>query len=184
MLLAAALFPGAASAADKADFQPKPETYICPNATGGGVECFLDAVEHLYTMCRQVKSIEIIEFGYALAEEGVNGAKSEYCVDKHKLSIVRPFQAAQREANGSAMASDALKGLHELWLRALLNLKWQPPEMDEDYKERVGKAYEVFRERASFVRTALLAQIPRKKPATIPGNSTANAGATPKHGAN
>src|SRR5215212_503544 len=70
---------------------PKPETYLCPDALGGrAVDCFLNAVEHLYTMCRQVKSIEIIEFGYEKAEEGVNGAKSSYCVDKHKLSMSRP----------------------------------------------------------------------------------------------
>ena len=37
----------------------------------------LDAVRHLYTMCRHVKSIEIIELGFEKAQEGVNGAKSE-----------------------------------------------------------------------------------------------------------
>ena len=51
------------AAAQKSDAAPKPDTYLCPNATGGAVDCFLHAVEHLYTMCRQVKSIEIIEFG-------------------------------------------------------------------------------------------------------------------------
>ena len=76
----------APAAAQKGGFAPKPDTYICPNATGARrVDCFLDAVEHLYTMCRHVKSIEIIEFGYEKSEEGVNGAKSEYCVDKQKI---------------------------------------------------------------------------------------------------
>ena len=62
------------------------------------LDCYLDAVVHLYTMCRHVKSIEIIEFGYEKSQEGVNGAKSEYCVDKQKLNITRPYQAALREA--------------------------------------------------------------------------------------
>ena len=55
-----------------------------------------DAVAHLYTMCRHVKSIEIIEFGYEKSTEGINGAKSEYCVDKQKLNMTRPYQAALR----------------------------------------------------------------------------------------
>jgi hypothetical protein len=102
---------------------PKPETYLCPHATGGAVDCFLHAVEHLYTMCRQVKSIEIIEFGYEQAEQGVNGAKSEYCVDKHKLSIARPYQAALREATPNRLVMDGLRALHDLWLKALAELK-------------------------------------------------------------
>ena len=36
----------------------------CPNDASTGLDCYLDAVVHLYTMCRHVKSIEIIEFGY------------------------------------------------------------------------------------------------------------------------
>ena len=110
----------APAAAQKGDAAPKPDTYICPNVTSpGAIECFLNAVEHLYTMCRQVKSIEIIEFGYGKSEEGVNGAKSEYCVDKHKLSMTRPYQAALREATPSRSAVDGLRALHESWLKAL-----------------------------------------------------------------
>jgi hypothetical protein len=151
-LLALAPIPAAAQRAESA---PKPETYLCPHATGGAVDCFLQAVEHLYTMCRQVKSIEIIEFGYEKAQEGVNGAKSEYCVDKHKLSMTRPYQAALREATPSRVAVDGLRALHDLWLKALAELKWRPGENDEDYKTRVAMAYDVFRERAAAVRTAM-----------------------------
>ena len=112
LLFAAVVAPPAF--AQKADVAPKPDTYICPNSAGpGAVDCFLNAVEHLYTMCRQVKSIEIIEFGYEKSDEGVNGAKSEYCVDKHRLSMTRPYQAALREATGSRSAVDQLRGLHE-----------------------------------------------------------------------
>jgi len=134
---------------------PKPDTYICPHATGGAVDCFLNAVEHLYTMCRQVKSIEIIEFGYEKSEEGVNGAKSEYCVDKHKLSMTRPYQAALREATPNRVAVDGLRALHETWLKALAELKWRPGETDDQYKARVTLPYAAFRERADAVRAAL-----------------------------
>ena len=85
----------------------------------GAVDCFLNAVDHLYTMCRHVKSIEIIEFGYEKSEEGVNGAKSEYCVDKQKINITRPYQAALREATGSKAAVDDLRALYELWMKAI-----------------------------------------------------------------
>jgi hypothetical protein len=153
LCLAANPFP---AAAQKGDAAPKPDTYICPHMTGGGaVDCFLNAVEHLYTMCRQVKSIEIIEFGYEKSDEGVNGAKSEYCVDKHKLSMTRPYQAALREATGSGPAVDGLRALHDLWLKALAELKWKVGESDEQYKARVAAAYDVFRDRAAAVRTAL-----------------------------
>ncbi len=160
--------PATAAAADTGEFRPRPETYICPNASTFGVDCFLDAVEHLYTMCRQVKSIEIIEFGYEEAEHGVNGAKSEYCVDKHKSSIAKPYQAALREASGSRLALDGIRALHELWLQSLRDLKWQPPETDDQYKGRVTHAYDVFRERATLVRTALAERATAKPKAGKP----------------
>jgi hypothetical protein len=95
------------------NFAPKADTYICPNAAGGAVECYLDAVPHLYTMCRQVKSIEIIEWGYEKSTEGTNGAKSEYCIDKHRLSMTRPYQAALKEADAQCRAVDGLRALQE-----------------------------------------------------------------------
>ena len=79
---------------------PGPQyNYVCPNADGKRPARLLPRRrQHLYTMCRHVKSIEIIEFGYEKSQEGVNGAKSEYCVDKQKINITRPYQAALREA--------------------------------------------------------------------------------------
>jgi len=134
----------------------KPDRYICPNATGTkAIDCFLNAVEHLYTMCRQVKSIEIIEFGYEQSAEGVNGAKSEYCVDKHKVSMTRPYQAALREATGTRTAIDRLRGLYDSWLKSLQDLKWKPGESDTEYKERIAIPYAVFSEQANAVRVAL-----------------------------
>jgi hypothetical protein len=157
LLVVAALFTLAPfpALAQKADAAPKPETYLCPHATGGAIDCFLHAVEHLYTMCRQVKSIEIIEFGYENAEQGVNGAKSEYCVDKHRLSMTRPYQAALREATPNRSVVDSLRALHDLWLKALAELKWRPGEDDAAYKARVARPYDDFRDRAGAVRASL-----------------------------
>ena len=152
--LIVALAPVTSRSAEPA---PKPDTYLCPHSTGGAVDCFLHAVEHLYTMCRQVKSIEIIEFGYEKSTEGTNGAKSEYCVDKHRLSITRPYQSALREATPSRSAVDGVRGLYDYWLKALADLKWIPGESDAEYKARIAKPYDVFTERASAVRAMLVA---------------------------
>jgi hypothetical protein len=152
-----AITVAAPATAQKPDPAAKPDKYICPNAAGGAVDCFLDAVNHLYTMCRQVKSIEIIEFGYEKSAEGVNGAKSEYCVDKHRLSITRPYQSALREATGSRAAVDELRTIYDLWQRALADLKWNPGEDDDQYKARVAKPYAAFSEHASLVLAALSA---------------------------
>src|SRR5262249_8377018 len=85
--------------APKADPAPKPETYLCPHSDGGSaIDCYLDAVDHLYTMCRHIKSIEIIEFGYEKSDEGVNGAKTAYCIDKHNLTMKKTYQAAVNQA--------------------------------------------------------------------------------------
>ena len=133
VLASAAAFALALSASPaQAQGAPKPDTYLCPNvSSGASVDCFLDAVAHLYTMCRQVKSIEIIEFGYDKSEEGVNGAKTEYCIDKHKLSMTRPYQAALREATGSRTVVEQLRAMHERWLAALQELRWKPGETDD-----------------------------------------------------
>ena len=140
MLCAASLGAGALVAAPAMaanDFDQKPETYICPSG-GDAVDCYLEAVPHLYTMCRQIKSIEILEFGYEHAEEGVNGAKTEYCVDKHRKSITRHFQAALREATKSRAAVESLRALQDLWSKSLAELRWHPGESDDQYKARVA----------------------------------------------
>ena len=133
---------------------PGPQyNYVCPNTDGkSGLDCYFDAVQHLYTMCRHVKSIEILEFGYEKSEEGVNGAKSEYCIDKQKLNITRPYQAALREASISKQAVEGLRSLQEFWLDALIQLKWKQGETDSDYKMRVAGLHDAFRERIERIR--------------------------------
>ncbi len=152
-LAALAVVPGSAVAAN--DFDQKPEIYICPNAGGAAIDCFLEAVSHLYTMCRQVKSIEIIEYGHAEAEKGVNAAKSEYCIDKHKASIKRHYLAALNAATKNRAAVETLRALHDYWQKSLVELKWHPGESDAEYQARVAKPYDIFRERADVVRTSL-----------------------------
>jgi hypothetical protein len=117
--------------------------YICPNVDGGpALECFLDAVRHLYTMCKHVKSIELIEHGFEKSEEGTNKNKSEFCVDKQKANISRPYQVALKEANGAGkQVVDNIRSLHDFWLASLTALKWVPGESPEDYHVRTGMIY-------------------------------------------
>ena len=137
---------------------PGPQhNYVCPNADGKGpLDCYFDAIAHLYTMCRHVKSIEIIEFGYEKSDEGINGAKSEYCLVKQRINIIRPYQAALREASVSKQAVEGVRSLQEYWLESLDKLKWTPGESDADYKARVGKPYEEFRDRIEGIKKVVL----------------------------
>src|SRR5438445_4949051 len=131
----------------------KVDPYICPTtAQASGTECFLEAVPQTYTMCRQIKSIEIIEFGLTGAQEGVHGAKTEYCIDKHKLSIARPYQAALREAARSKETAQNLRQLYDVWLDSLAKLVPAPDEADEGYKQRVVRPYGEFTERIRAIR--------------------------------
>ena len=141
---------------------PGPEhNYVCPHSDGQpALECYFDAVEHLYTMCRNVKSIEVIEFGYEQSLEGTNGAKSESCLDKQKQNIVPPFQAALKQAKRSKSAVEALRALQQLWLAAMAELKWHHGESDDQYKARVAKPYDDFKQRIATIRTELIVQAP------------------------
>jgi len=143
---------------------PGPEhNYVCPHADGQpAVECYFDAVEHLYTMCRNVKSIEVIEFGYEKSVEGTNSAKSESCLDKQKLNIAQPFAAALKQAKQSKPAIEGLNALQQLWLAAMTELRWHDGESDDQYKARVTKPYSDFTERIATIRTVLVVEPPAK----------------------
>lgn len=134
---------------------PGPEhNYVCPHSDGKpALECYFDAVAHLYTMCRNVKSIEVIEFGYEKSTEGTNGSKSEYCLDKQRQNIAQPYQAALKEAKISKQAVEALHGLHEAWTLAMTQLAWRAGESDDDYKKRVALPYDDFKARIEGIRT-------------------------------
>jgi len=151
LLLACALVLPSAAQAQK--FQPG-SPYICPNSADSGLDCYLDAVVHLYRMCRHVKSIEIIEFGYADAQKGVNGAKSDYCVDKQKINITRPYQAALREATPWHEVVDHLRNLQSYWLDSMANLRWRDGEDGADYEYRVDKVFEELSYKVDDVRVA------------------------------
>ena len=172
LLAAAALAaaPPAAGQSHSAKFQPG-SNYICPNNTDSGLDCYLDAVVHLYTMCRHVKSIEIIEFGLPAAQEGVNGAKSEYCVDKQKINIARPYQAALKEATPWRDVVENLRHLQQFWLDAMVALKWDSKESRESYEDRVIQVYDDLSWKIDAVRVAYT---------TAPEAAAAAVAATPK----
>ena len=176
--LVAALAAATASA-ETIGGNPGPEhNYVCPHSDGKpALDCYFDAVQHLYTMCRNVKSIEIIEFGYDKSTEGTNGAKSESCLDKQKQNIAHPYKAALREAGKSKQAVDALKGLQETWLSAMGGLTWHDGESDVDYKARVAKPYDEFTQRMDTIRTSMT------EVATKAAAAKAAKTAKPKHNA-
>src|SRR2546423_4380685 len=141
------LAPSPARALDKVD------PYICPTMQKGtGIQCFLEAVPQTYTMCRQIKSIEVIEFGLIGAQEGVNGAKTEGCIEKHRLSIARPYQAALRESARNKTKVQSLHKLYDTWLESLSRLRPAQSETDEAYKLRVVQPYGDFNEQIKTIR--------------------------------
>ena len=128
--------------------------YVCPHADGqGALDCYFDAVQHLYTMCRNIKAIEIIEYGYEKSGEGLNDAKYASCVDKQKDHMKGPYQAALKEARLSKQAGEAVQGLHEHWLASLLGIRWKAGESDDEYKARTTHVYDEFKERIEGIRT-------------------------------
>jgi hypothetical protein len=160
---------------------PGPQyNYICPDADNKpALDCYFDAVTHLYTMCKHVKSIEIIEYGYDQSMEGTNGAKSESCLTKQKLNMTRPYQAALKAATISKEAVEQLRALNELWLKSLSELTWQKGESDEAYKARTQRPYEAFAAQIVSIQTVMqraeadpkLAEKAAEKPA--PGKKAA-----------
>jgi hypothetical protein len=173
LLLCAALAAGLSSGPVRAETiggNPGPQhNYVCPNADGKGpLDCYFDAVAHLYTMCRHVKSIEIIEFGYEKSEEGFNGAKSEYCTVKQRINIIRPYQAALREATVSKQAVEGVRSLQDAFLAALDKLKWIEGESDEAYKKRVAVPYDDFKDRIEGIKKIVAVVQQNTTPAPAP----------------
>jgi hypothetical protein len=169
--IAACVSAGAARALDKVD------PYICPTKTAGsGVECFLEAIPQTYTMCRHIKHIEVIEFGLEGSQEGVNGAKTDSCIEKHKLLMARPYQAALREAARNKDEVAGLRKLYDTWLDSLAKLHPVKGESDKGYLLRVIDPYGEFNEQIRNIQVAAdhppppvvttPKAAPKKKPAT------------------
>jgi hypothetical protein len=166
LALCAALSASPARALDKVD------TYICPTQfKGSGVECFLEAVPQTYTMCRHIKHIEIIEFGMTGAQEGVHGAKTEYCIEKHKISITLPYQAALREAARNKDEVQGLRKLYDTWLESLSKLIPEAGETNEAYLQRVSRPYPAFNEQITAIR-ALDKETPASAAKPAPQSAT------------
>ena len=160
-------------------FEPG-SVYICPNQSATGLDCYLDAVVHLYTMCRHVKSIEIIEFGYEKSEEGFNGAKSEYCTVKPRINIIRPYQAALREATISTQAVEGIRSLQEAFLASLDKLKWVEGETDEVYKKRGAGPYDDFKDRIDGIKKIVAVVQEKTNTAPAPAPAPKKAGRAAK----
>jgi hypothetical protein len=168
--LPALLAFGALLLAESAYALDNVDPYICPTALHGtGADCFFEAVPQTYTMCRQVKSIEIIEFGLAGAQVGVNGAKTEGCIEKHKRLMARPYQAALREAARNKTKVQGLQTLYATWTKSLADLTPGPEEIDAGYKQRVTHPYGAFEAQIKALREpppAVAAPRPATKPAS------------------
>jgi hypothetical protein len=148
------LTSGEAHALDKVD------PYICPTMEkGSAIDCFLEAIPQTYTMCRHIKSIEIIEFGMAGSEEGVQGAKTDGCIDKHKLSVNLPYQASLRAARNPAEVQ-SLRKLYATWLDSMVKLHPTPNESDIEYKERVVRPYDEFSAQTKSIHALMDAPLP------------------------
>ena len=179
LFIALAALAAAPAPAQTIGGNPGPQyNYVCPHADGQpALECYLDAVQHLYTMCRNVKSIEIIEFGYEKSAEGTNSAKTESCLDKQKQNIERPYRAAIKDALRSKPVVEALRALHEMWLSALTGLAWRAGESDADYKSRVAKPYDDFKERIAGIRVVAAAKSSEPAPTGKKSGKTTKASA-------
>jgi hypothetical protein len=136
-------------------------------------------------MCKHVKSIEIIEYGYDQSTEGTNGAKSESCLTKQKLSMTRPYQAALKAATISREAVEQLRTLNELWLKSLSELSWQKGESDEAYKTRTMRPYEAFAAEIVSIQTIMqrAEADPKAAEKAAPAKKVAAKGKTKAHSA-
>jgi hypothetical protein len=154
-LLAAVCLPAAHARGDVIGGNPGPQyNYICPHADGAGaLDCYFDAVVHLYTMCRNVHAIEILEFGYEDSQEGLHAAKYEYCLDKQKQNIAPRYQAALKEAHVSKQAVEGVHSLHEYWLGAMQHIRWNQGESDDAYKARLAQVYVDLKDKIEGIRT-------------------------------
>jgi hypothetical protein len=163
------------AAAETIGGNPGPQyNYICPHADGAGaLDCYFDAVQHLYTMCRNVKSIEIIEFGFEDSIEGINAAKFESCLDKQKLNMAKPYQAALKEAHISKQAVEGVQSLQEHWLASMQGIRWKRGETDYDYKTRLEHVYDEFREKIAGIRT--IVAVVKEKTSPVAGAHAAPA---------
>lgn len=169
----AALAVAPASAQKMIGGNPGPAyNYVCPNADGAPpLDCYFDAVRHLYTMCRHVKSIEIIEWGFEKSQEGVNDAKSNSCIEKQRGNMAKPYQAALKEAALSKQAVDGVKSLNEAWQHALADLKWRKDETNDDYLTRTVTPYMDFEERIDGIR--LIVDTVRSRVRPLPTQASA-----------
>ncbi len=93
------------------------------------------------------------------SQEGVNGAKTDSCIDKHKLSLNLPYQASLRAARNPAEVQ-SLRKLYATWLDLMAKLHPAPDENETEYKERVVRAYDEFGEQTKGIHALVDAPLP------------------------
>jgi hypothetical protein len=187
LVLAVLAFLPQLSSAEMIGGNPGPaHNYVCPHADGQGpLDCYFDAVQHLYTMCRNVKAIEIVEFGYEGSVEGLSNAKYESCVEKQKGNMKAPYQAALKEARVSKQAGEAVQSLQEHWIASMQGIAWKRGESDDDYKTRLARVYDEFKERIEGIRSIVAVVRERTSPGgSAPARTPAKAGAQPAKAGN
>jgi hypothetical protein len=89
-------------------------------------------------------------------------------VVKQRINITRPYQGALREASVSKQAVEGVRSLQEYWLESLEKLKWNPGESDAEYKARVARPYDDFRDRTEGIRKIVTIVKENTTPAPAP----------------
>ena len=117
--------------------------YICPTTpTAAGIDCFLDAVPHTYTMCRHVKSIEIIEFGYD-RRAGRRQRRQDRVLHRQAQAsdhAALPGGVARSRARQARRCEGLRKPVRRPGSTALPSSTPEPDEIDADYKQRVTQS--------------------------------------------
>ena len=90
--------------------------------------------------------------------KGVNGAKTEYCIDKHGFSITRPYHAALREAARSKEAVPICVS-STMWLESLASSCRHPTRLTKPTATVIGP-YAEFNEWIKAIR--ILGEAPAK----------------------
>ena len=93
-------------------------------------------------MCRHVKSIEIIEFGYEKSARGRQRRQERILRRQAPAVDHAPVPGGAARGHARRTAVDGLRALHDLWLKALAEPQVDPGETDDEYKARVAKPYD------------------------------------------
>jgi hypothetical protein len=115
--------------------------FFCGKDIPGAVECYVYAVSYAYRMCHQVQTIAVIEYGIEESNQGTNGKKYEFCVDKQKRLIREPYRDALQQVRHDRTLTALVQALHTEWERSLAALPPSPGEQVDSYNIRIVNPY-------------------------------------------